>query len=204
LDVYKNKKFSKINFIDNIKFHRYYLRASIIENDYIDIAQIITKFKKDTGVELNLKWNEIIDLKSKYSNKYNKMSLLELIKSIKEDYINLDIKNIDIQYKYINNNKNKQEKQEENIIIFWDSENLKLLEDNNINEFFIDTTYKIIPKKFRPYKLLIISFIVQDNSKILCFVLYKFQDIINYERIFSYLKDNYNFYPKIVTKNLYM
>lgn len=204
MDVYKNKKFSKINFIDNIKFHRYYLRASIIENDYIDIAQIITKFKKDTGVELNLKWNEIIDLKSKYSNKYNKMSLLELIKSIKEDYINLDIKNIDIQYKYINNNKNKQEKQEENIIIFWDSENLKLLEDNNINEFFIDTTYKIIPKKFRPYKLLIISFIVQDNSKILCFVLYKFQDIINYERIFSYLKDNYNFYPKIVTKNLYM
>ena len=30
------------------------------------------------------------------------------------------------------------------------------------------------------------------------FVLYKYQDNINYERIILYLKDNFNFNPKIV------
>jgi hypothetical protein len=53
-----------------------------------------------------------------------------------------------------------------------------------------------------------ISSIIDSNIKIYCFILYKFQDKINYERIFTYLKGNFNFIPNIVhidyEKPLYM
>ena len=70
--------------------------------------------------------------------------------------------------------------------------------DKTINEFFIDTTYKIIPNKYRPYKMLTISFLLVNATKIFCFVLYKFQDFISYNRIIKYLKENYDFQPRIV------
>ena len=53
-----------------------------------------------------------------------------------------------------------------------------------------------------------ISYIIDSNIKIYYFILYKFQDKINYERIFTYLKENFNFIPNIVhidyEKPLYM
>ena len=55
-----------------------------------------------------------------------------------------------------------------------------------------------MPRKFRPYKCMTISTIINSNIKIYCFILYKFQDKINYQRIFSYLKENFNFVPNIV------
>ena len=42
-----------------------------------------------------------------------------------------------------------------------------------------------------------ISSIIDSNIKIYYFILYKFQDKINYERIFTYLKENFNFIPSI-------
>ena len=58
--------------------------------------------------------------------------------------------------------------------------------NNNIKEFFVDTTLLIILKK---YKLLTISFIFANTTKIFCFILYKYQDKISYNRIRTYLKD---------------
>ena len=52
-------------------------------------------------------------------------------------------------------------------------------------EIFVDTTFKIVPKKFHPYKLVTISYLYMNKIKIFCFVLYKYQDHINYERILS-------------------
>ena len=65
--------------------HRFYLKASLIEKEFVDNADLITKFKKDTGVKFLLKRKEIKDIKSSYSNKYNKMTLYELIQAIKEE-----------------------------------------------------------------------------------------------------------------------
>ena len=46
--------------------------------------------------------------------------------------------------------------------------------------------------------LTICSFDISNNIVKLCgFVCYKYQDIISYERIISFLKENYNFVPKI-------
>ena len=65
-------------------------------------------------------------------------------------------------------------------------------------EVFIDTTFEVIPKKYHPYKLMTISILNENKVNISCFILLKYQDAISYERIFIYLRDNYNFHPTIV------
>ena len=37
-----------------------------------------------------------------------------------------------------------------------------------------------------------------NKSQLCCFVFYKYQDKISYERIFTFLKENYNFIPDII------
>ena len=110
------------------------------------------------------------------------------------------MKSFDVKYIYswIQNKKIKKENREEKIIIFGKKENLYLSENDKRKEFFIDTTFRIVPRKSRPYKCMAISAIINSNIKIYCFILYKFQDKINYQRIFTYLKENFNFIPNIV------
>lgn len=43
-----------------------------------------------------------------------------------------------------------------------------------------------------------ISSIFNTIIKIYCFILYKFENKVNYERIFTYLKENFNFIPNLV------
>ena len=144
--------------------------------------------------------NEINNLKFKYTDKYNNLSLLDLVKTIQDENFKIEISSFDAKYKYElkKNNKIIIENREENIIIFGNVENIKNIEFIANQEIFVDTTFKIIPKKFYPYKLMTISYLNENKVNIFCFVLYKYQDHINYERIFLYLKDNYNLNPKIV------
>ena len=74
------------------------------------------------------------------------------------------------------------------------------MDNKNTNEFFVDTTFKIIPSLYRPYKLFIICGIsIKDKSpKIITMVLTKYTDNISYSKIFDYLYTNYNFKPKII------
>ena len=70
---------------------------------------------------------------------------------------------------------------------------------NYSKEYFIDTTFRFIPKKIRPIKMMAVSSKDKNNNTIIClFVFYKYQDKITYDRIFNFLKENYNFIPKIV------
>ena len=74
--------------------------------------------------------------------------------------------------------KNKLEDREEKIIIFGLKDGIELLNNKNCHEFFIDSTLKIIPKKYRSYKQMTISTIVpnKNKTKINCFIFYKYQD----------------------------
>ena len=60
------------------------------------------------------------------------------------------------------------------------------LDSNLTKEIFLDITFKIIPKKFRPYKLMVISGInINDNkAKLIGLVLLLYLDSIAYEKIF--------------------
>ncbi len=46
--------------------------------------------------------------------------------------------------------------------------------------------------------MLTISYLEECIPKIYCFILYKYNDAISFERIFIYLKDNYKFLPNFV------
>ena len=167
-------------------------------NEFTDIPNAIKAFKKDTGYLLLLKKDEINVLKSQLTDNFNNLDLLGLINQIKDISYELEYKTIDIKYAY--KNKNKTEEREEQIIAFGTKETLKNLDKNNNKEFFIDSTFRIIPNKYKPYKLLTISTYNQKDNlvKFCCFIEYKFQDIISYERIIGFLKEHYNFFPTII------
>lgn len=52
------------------------------------------------------------------------------------------------------------------------------LKDSNINNYFIDVTYRIIPKNQKGYKLLTITFVddINDNSYICALIILKYED----------------------------
>ena len=81
------------------------------------------------------------------------------------------------------------------MIIFGSKNNLELLNEKNTKEIFMDTTFKVVPKKLRPYKLLVLVSLPKALAFpiILCFILIKFLETIAYEKLFNYLNDNFNF-----------
>ena len=95
---------------------------------------------------------------------------------------------------------NKKLEREENIIIFGNKNRLLLMKNNDYNEYYIDSTFKIIPRKFNNYKLLTIATndISNNLTLLIGFVCFKYQDSTSYYNIFKYLNELYNFNPKII------
>ena len=73
--------------------------------------------------------------------------------------------------------------------------------NTNIQQYFADTTYHAIPPTVRKFKLFIISgFNLKDkNSHICCYALIQNEKFETYFKIFSVLKNTYNFNPKMIT-----
>lgn len=71
--------------------------------------------------------------------------------------------------------------------------------DENIEHFFIDVTYNIIPKHFINNKLLTISY--YDNKKKLthtgALILIKYEDKISFQKTFKSFNEIYKINPKI-------
>ena len=88
----------------------------------------------------------------------------------------------------------------ERVIIFGNKDRISLFKNENYKEYFIDVTFKIIPKIYRPYKFMTIASInYQENKTVLiCFILLKFLDQISYYKIFQYLHENLSFNPTII------
>ena len=89
----------------------------------------------------------------------NTLNLEGLCKNIKSNSFEIIVKSTDTKYECINNKDphNNKEQRGEKIIVFGAKETLKLLNDKDVSEYFIDITFKYIPKKFRLYQLLTIS-----------------------------------------------
>ena len=85
-----------------------------------------------------------------------------------------------INYEMKLTNTGKKINRKETLIFFGNKESFKLLKDGNFIEFFIDVTFKIIPKCYKPHKL--ISLVALDNksnqTKIICFVFIRYLDSI--------------------------
>ena len=77
----------------------------------------------------------------------------------------------------------------------------KKLKSNNIDNYFIDVTYKVLPKYNKnKYKLLtIIGIDNNSKSSYLCaLILIKYEDSNSFNKIFSYLNNMYEFNQRIV------
>ena len=128
------------------------------------------------------------------------LTLEECVRNINDPNYTLIVKTTNIIYKIkLNRNENDIERQEK-LIIFGNSDRLELLKNKEYKEFFIDVTFKIIPRKYRPYKLMTMATLDYKKNKtyLICFVLLKFLDQISYCKIFQYLHENFDFNPCII------
>ena len=78
-------------------------------------------------------------------------------------------------------------------MIFGNKKRLLLMKNNDYIEYSIDSTFKIIPKKFDNYKLLtIVTNDISNNLTLLIgFVCFKYQYSTSYYNIFKYLNEIY-------------
>ena len=129
----------------------------------------------------------------------NNLDLESICHKINNNEILVNIKTVDIFYNYKLKNNNIL-KREEKIIIITNENMEKRLKDNSIDNYFIDVTYKIIPKRRNNYKLLTITGADKstNNSYICALILLRYEDTTSFIKIFKYMKEFYNFYPKVV------
>ena len=99
-------------------------------------------------------------------------------------------------YKYINSEGKPIE-----IRIFSTNNNLKYLSDNNINQYYIDGTYKLIPDTdIFSAVILLLGFNFQKNLNLLCLVgCFGDEKEETYNHFYNILKNKYDFNPKFLT-----
>ena len=163
----KNTK--ELNFNEIQKYFVYYC---ITNNKNIDNPTIKKKFKELTDLELKLTLTNISNIRNKVKNNYKNIPLEDLIPKIWLEVDNFKYYIVNFLYDY-KKAKDNIIKRTQRIYILGTEENILLLDNKKTKEFFLDITFKIIPKVFRPYKLLIISGISNNNEnpQLICFIL---------------------------------
>lgn len=192
-----NKNIKNINFT-NKYIQKYYVKFSIEENETLDNPTIKKKFLEFTGLNLTLSLSELAQIRSKILNSYKNIDLEGLVKKITIPEEEIEVYSFDLKYSTKQNKRDIERKYK--IILFGIQKNIKLLNKQYTEEFFFDSTFKIIPSLFRPYKLFIISGLKKEEKKTfpILFVLIKYLDFESYDRLFTYLHINFEFEPKIV------
>ena len=76
------------------------------------------------------------------------------------------------------------------------SKNIQLIKNKKVNEYFIDVIFKIIQKIYKPYKLVTVSGINNENNIVFIYMKYLFTE--SYINLFSTLKELYQFNPDIL------
>ena len=184
----------------NLKqMQKYYSRALFKSNESIDINSVKTNFKNKFNFKINLTNNEISKEKYYALGGITNLDIDKLLKRINNEEINLKIKSLDIFYDYKLKN-TKIEKREEKVYFLTTNDMEEKLKDKNIVNYFVDITYKIIPKNLKKYKLMTITGVnkITNISYICCFILLKYEDVQSFINIFKYLKEMYSFNPGVV------
>ena len=92
------------------------------------------------------------------------------------------------------------ELREEKIILIATKKSIEFLKPSKAIEYFVDITFKLTPRVHRPYKIMTISCLDKEEQtpRLVCLIALLYLDTISYTKIFSYLKENYFFYPKVI------
>ena len=197
-ELIKDNDLKKIDFTD-FKIQKYFAYNMINNNNNITNPELKNLFYTKYKTTFKLSYSNISHIRTNILNNFKNLDLTSLINKIEISDLNIEKYILDVKYDYkIKNNNIENRKQR--IIIFGIEEKLKLLDEKNSKQYFLDNTFKIIPPHFRPYKLFIISALPLEAKKpeLVCFILIKYNDEMAYDKIFSYLHENFNFTPKII------
>ena len=199
---------NKLETIDfsNSKYQSMYVAYIIKNNMNIQNDELFEVFNKNTGIKLKLKNSEISNIRNKVTNSFNDLDVEDIIEKInfKEGDISVIMKSFDIKYqKEEYDDKLKKKIMIDKIgkvIIFGDKNMIINLNNKNIEEYYFDTSFKIIQKKMQYFKFLIISgYDISDSTiKICLYIFIEYPDINSYIQAFKYLKEEYNFNPKFI------
>ena len=125
--------------------------------------------------------------------------MVNKLKNENEEFI---IKSIEVSYIYPKNNLENEENtlREEKIIFIGTKESYKELNYQKNDEYFIDITFKAVPQKYRPYKLITITALefTSKTTKLACMRSIIYMDSESYKYAFRFLNENYKFNPKLV------
>ena len=200
-----NNKFDDIDM--NLKCNqRYYVRYLFKHKLAEDKNTIVEKLKELLGKNniIKLTDNDINYEKSRVSKKINDENILSLIENLKSEIKDLIIKKQDIIYEIqTKNNEDKSQrltKKEEEVIYFGNANMFDNLYNPNIKQYFLDFTYKIIPNKFKPYRLMTLKgFDFASNStKLCCLIAIKYEDEKSIFYTLKYLNEYFKFSPKVI------
>ena len=201
--IINNGKFENIDI--NLKCNqRYYIRYLFKNKIVNDKITAIEKLKNRLGdnIVIKLTDNDINNEKSKLYSYIKDDNLLSLINSLKEEIKDIIIKTYDIKYekKIKVNNEYKTINREEEIIYFGNKEMFGNLNTINITQYFLDFTYKIIPHKYKPYRLMTLKGFDTNtkNTKLYCLIAIKYEDEKSIYYTIKYLTEFYKFKPKII------
>ena len=192
-----SKKYEEIN-SNELFIQKWFILYMINKKNITENSTIFKYFFDTFGINLKLTKSQISKLKNKYLDEFKGLDFIQLLEKVKNNIPNLFVKIYDVTYEI--EIKNKSVSRNNRIIFFGLEDNLKIINKDNTEEFFADTTFKIIPAKLRPYKLFVISGIPKSTNipKIFTLILTKYSDHITYGKIFDYLFVNYEFKPKIL------
>ena len=138
------------------KIQKFYVRSLFKANECIDINTIHSNFKNSFNVPLKLTNHQIYNEKYIALGTNKNLDLFEICKKLSNEKLKVNLKSIDIFYD-IKNKDNKTTKKEEKVIIITTDIMENNLKSNNLTNYFLDVTYRIIPKIHHNYKLLTIS-----------------------------------------------
>ena len=184
-----------------IKIQKFYVRYLFKTNQSNNTETIKSIFKNKYKFPIDLSNTQINYEKHKAFGTINSLDLYELCQKISTDDLKINVKALDVFYEY-EKKKNEKIKREEKLI-FITSELMEVkLKDNNIDNYFADVTYKIVPKFQLGYKLLTITGIDNnnENSYICALILIRYEDENSFNYVFKYLSDMYGFNPKNIHK----
>ena len=196
-EKFLNEQFNEFN-MNYIKFQRYYVQALIKTNQANDISSIKSIFKNKFNIPFLINNNEFTKIKYKVFGSLNNLDLLDICRKISNDDIKININTIDLVYELKKNNI-KIDKKAEKVIVLTTDYSEKTFNNKNIENFFIDVTYKVIPKKSQNYKLLTIS-CYDNNTKstyISALILIRYEDSISFQKTFKYLNILFDWNPLI-------
>ena len=174
----------------NLKiYQRFYIQSLFIDNKVQNYVEAKNNFtNKFNNINFLLNEDNIRKIKNSILGGVNNYRIEDLCKLIGEKN-RIKVSIYPISSEYYNKTNKQTEIREQNIIILGESNMLKYLH-SDIGKFYgIDCTYKIIPRSYKPYKLMTIYVFDTKNNKslIAAFICIKYTDYNSLIKIFSLL-----------------